>query len=618
MPNIVHPTAIARIGRSLLSRSGNLSESDDLLLGRYLDNRDAEAFSALVARHGPMVYAVCRRVMGDVHRSDDAFQATFLILARRASDVKPREAVRAWLYGVAVRTALTARARIGHRLKREIPVASVPDRPAPIRAEADPDVLRILDEEIARLPEKLRAAVLLCELDGMSRKDAAAQLRVAEGTLSSRLAAARKSLAARLKARGVSIPAVALVALLARAETASAVPGALTEAAARLATPNGVPAGVDELTQGVFKSLFIAKLTASAAGPLLLVGILVTAVLAEAPTPIAIEKTPLVVPPRLGLAPTFTLAPVPRPVPREGVIFVTSFSKERPAELYKPDGTLIGKPPVGDATSPWNARLSPDAKRAVVFRLGPIPQNTGPWTPNHLFVLDLDAREGPNEALMRDLRCPAAVWSPDGTKLYGSQVDPEKVNEPRELGKPIPLVSWVYDLKTNKKTPLAIPEGHEINDISSDGKVLLTATPDSLEAYPMRTYLVPLATLRHRPLTEKRFYGLRFSPDGKSILGQFVGAKGGEPWSFAVVSIADGSARRVKLPDGVRMLHHACWSPDGKRIAYHWQEEVPAPAGHASPSWRVSRVTVADVDGGNAKVIIRREDDKLIYGLDWR
>ena len=293
--------------------------------GRFLTSRDAEAFATLVARHGPMVYAVCRRVIGDVHRADDAFQATFLILARRAGDVKPREAVRAWLYGVAVRTALTARARAAHRSKKETPVASVPDRPAPVRAEPDPDFLRILDEEIAHLPDKLRAAVVVCELDGLSRKDAAIRLRIAEGTLSSRSGRSTEVPRGPPQVAGRIVPVAALGAFFARATTASAVPGNLTEAAARFATPAIVPPGVDELTRGVFRNLFLAKLTATIVGAVLLVGVLVTAALAESPSSSAPAAQPLPVPVRLSVVPTSTFAPVPKPVPREGVILVTSF-----------------------------------------------------------------------------------------------------------------------------------------------------------------------------------------------------------------------------------------------------------------------------------------------------
>src|SRR5205823_6152431 len=141
-------------------------------------------------------------------------QAAFVVLACRAAEVRPAEAVRAWLYGVAVRTARGVRAVTARRRARELPVPAVPDRAGEPVEPPDADALAILDEEVAALPEHLRVAVVLCELDGLSRRDAAARLAVAEGTLSSRLAKARKLLAERLRKRGVSLPAAGLGVLV--------------------------------------------------------------------------------------------------------------------------------------------------------------------------------------------------------------------------------------------------------------------------------------------------------------------------------------------------------------------------------------------------------------------
>src|SRR5438874_2474897 len=169
MPNHARPKApaLARVGRAAVARSAAPDATDGRLLGRFLAAADADAFAALVARHGPMVLAVCRRVAADHHLAEDAFQAVFLVLARRAADVRPPEAVRGWLYGVAVRAAREARAVSARRRAREFPVASVPDRPAEAIQPPDPDALRALDEEVAALPEHLRAAVVMCELDGV-------------------------------------------------------------------------------------------------------------------------------------------------------------------------------------------------------------------------------------------------------------------------------------------------------------------------------------------------------------------------------------------------------------------------------------------------------------------
>jgi hypothetical protein len=246
----------------------------------------------------------------------------------------------------------------------------------------------------------------------------------------------------------------------------------------------------------------------------------------------------------------------------------------------------------------------------------------GPWTPNHLWVFDLDATEGPKEPLMLDMGNPSVAWSPNGMKLYGSQVDPEKVDLPTEKGKPPALVSWVYDLRAKNKEPLALPTTHGIVDVSPDGSMLLTVVYDPFDPPSTRSYLVPLDTLKPRPLTETAFKGMCFSPDGKSVLGNRSEAPGGKLVSvpLAAVSVADGTERPIAVPKEAVRVNHACWSPDGKRVAYHWFEEVPAPAapipGNA-PKRFASRVTVADNDGRNAKTIVRR-DDLEVTGIDWK
>ena len=254
--------AVARTTRAI-ARPSETADTEGQLLDRFVQDRDEIAFAELVRRLGPMVLGVCRRVARG--NAEDAFQAAFVVLARRAADVRPREAVRGWLYGVAVRTAREARAVSARRFAREVPVAVVPDREAEPAEVPDTDALRTLDEEIAGLPDHLRVAVVLCELDGVSRKDAAAHLGIPEGTVSSRLAKARKLLAERLRKRGIALPAT--LGILAHA----AVSPRLIAQTSAFATPGAaVPAAVACLTNGVFRTMFFQKLTIGAACTLLL------------------------------------------------------------------------------------------------------------------------------------------------------------------------------------------------------------------------------------------------------------------------------------------------------------------------------------------------------------
>src|SRR5262249_51181418 len=155
------------------------------------------AFAALLRRHGPMVLGVCRRLVSNASDAEDAFQATFLVLARKAASVVPRELVGNWLYGVAYRTALKAEALSARRRAVERQVEAVPDPPTSPE-QVGRDLRPLLDRELERLPAKYRVPVVLCDLEGRTRREVAGQLGIPEGTLSSRLAAARKLLAGRL------------------------------------------------------------------------------------------------------------------------------------------------------------------------------------------------------------------------------------------------------------------------------------------------------------------------------------------------------------------------------------------------------------------------------------
>jgi RNA polymerase sigma factor (sigma-70 family) len=254
--------------RQAARRSADNRLSDGQLLERFIVCRDEAAFTALVRRHGPMVLGVCRRVVGTFHDAEDAFQATFLVLVRRAASVRPREAVGNWLYGVAYRTALAARARISRHRRKEKQVQNMPERPAEPEP-AWPDLQALLDRELNRLPDLYRLPVVLCALEGRSRREVARQLNIPEGTLSSRLAAGRQLLARRLARHGLALSGASVAALLAESGASASVPAALlastTKAALLVAAGQTAAAGlvsaqVAALSEGVLRMMFVAKL----------------------------------------------------------------------------------------------------------------------------------------------------------------------------------------------------------------------------------------------------------------------------------------------------------------------------------------------------------------------
>jgi RNA polymerase sigma factor (sigma-70 family) len=250
------PTILRHLRQALL-RHDVRDLTDGQLLDCFLLRHDEAAFEALLRRHGPMVLGVCRRVLGDTPDAEDAFQATFLVLVRKAASIVPRELVGHWLYGVAHRTALKARSVAARRRAKERQVAAMP-QPQPLEDSWD-DLQPLLDRELARLPETYRVPIVLCDLEGKSRKEAARQLAVPEGTVSSRLARGRRLLAGRLTRHGVTLSAGALAALLA-GRASAAVPAPLFNVTLQAATAGEVSVRVATLTEGVLKAMLATRL----------------------------------------------------------------------------------------------------------------------------------------------------------------------------------------------------------------------------------------------------------------------------------------------------------------------------------------------------------------------
>jgi RNA polymerase sigma factor (sigma-70 family) len=219
---------------SCLPATGGEELSDGQLLERFAQLGDQAAFTVLVRRHGPMVLGVCRRVLHHAHDAEDAFQATFLVLVHKARSLRQSNLLSSWLHGVAYRTALHARSRTARRSLHEREAA----RLSPTASEREPvwkALLERLDEELACLPEKYRAPLVLCYLEGKTHAEAARFLGWPVGSMSARLARARELLRRRLQRREKSFPAVLFPLFLARPLEPVSLPGWLLDTACQAA-----------------------------------------------------------------------------------------------------------------------------------------------------------------------------------------------------------------------------------------------------------------------------------------------------------------------------------------------------------------------------------------------
>jgi RNA polymerase sigma factor (sigma-70 family) len=238
-------------------------QTDGQLLARFVAGHDEDAFAALVRRHGPMVLGVCRRVLRNVHDAEDAFQASFLVLARKAAAVANRDSVGCYLYAVAYHTALEAARANARRRARERQVDEMPHpEVAPVELQ---DWRALLDREVSRLSEKYRTALVLCDLGGRPQRQAATLLGVSLSTLSSRLTRARSLLAKRLSARGLVVSCGGLAMTLATDLAAAQVSAAQANSTARVAALVAAGQLVGESTapvllmKGVMQAMLMKK-----------------------------------------------------------------------------------------------------------------------------------------------------------------------------------------------------------------------------------------------------------------------------------------------------------------------------------------------------------------------
>jgi RNA polymerase sigma factor (sigma-70 family) len=296
-------------------------EDDRALLGRFAAERDEAAFASLVRRHGVMVLGVCRRAVGDAHLAEDAFQATFLVLARNPAAAAGSSSVAGWLFGVARRVGLAARRSERRREQRERRASDV-SPPSP-RPDFD-DLLRVLDEELAALPACYRDPLIACFLREQTQDEAARQLGWSLSTLRRRLDRAKELLRARLARRGATLSAGLFAGALARSAAAAVPPVALG---------HPVPASVERLAAAGLAGSTAAKTAAAVAGVLLLGGVAVLG---------GVAAPPLDPPTATPTAFVATAAPVPAATRqwvtlRGRVVFPAKREVPRPREILRTD-----------------------------------------------------------------------------------------------------------------------------------------------------------------------------------------------------------------------------------------------------------------------------------------
>lgn len=549
--------------------------ADARLLERFAAGGDAAAelaFAALVERHGPMVLRTCRSVLRDDHDAQDAFQATFLVLARKAGTLRVRGSLGPWLHAVAARVALASRsARLRRRTHERRAAEMAATRES---GRVGDDLGSTLHEELGRLPDRFRAALVLCGLEGLTQQQAAEQLGWPLGTLQSRLARGRERLRLRLIRRGLAPPTVLLAVGLLEKEASAALPPSAIEATARAAAriaaggiATGISPGALALATQMQRSFLMNKLRIVAGG-LLAAGVVIGGVVlihgAEADGPPADPQ-----PPRAAPAEE---VPIVRTLEHGEQILGVAFSPDGKAlasagngggALVKVWSTRTGKMlhKLGGAWVGWRSvAFSPDGKRLVAVGdagNGRRADKSG-GEPFRLW----DAETGELSWKAAEIDPPAeflaVAYSPDGKTLavggrsgalfrgFNPKIGVLRLHDSRtgDLIRDIPGIDDVWALA-----------------FSPDGKTLAVGTNSNgrVLRFDAETWTLKDETPISRPTS------LAFSPDGETLaVGQLGPA--GQQGSVTLIDQAGGAEPRGFATQPESILSVA-FSPDGKHLA---------------------------------------------------
>jgi RNA polymerase sigma factor (sigma-70 family) len=509
--------------RSLLQQR-DAQRGNGPLLEAFVTRRDPQAFEALVGRYGPMVLGVCRRVLHNEADAEDAFQATFLVLVRKAASIRKRASVGSWLYGVACRTARQLKLREARRRRKEAEARTV-QHDEPSAEELWRDLEPLVDRELERLPERYREAVVLCDLLGQTKREAAAQLHIPEGTLSSRLARARQRLRKRLAGAGAALTSGSLAAVLAEHPAVAATLLAQT-----------VRSGLAVATGGSLASVVserIAHVTQEVLGAMLLSKWKVVGVLCLA----------------LGLAGLVAARAVQAPDAQAGKQEPAP-AVNRPAQPPAPADAVPAAVRFRMAGIPGLVRFSPSGKTLLAVSTKQLER----W--------DLAAGRSLGKIDLGDQsRGYAAALSPDGKVLALGSV--HGAIRRWEIGTGRPLQAFQLPaLGAIKEIPPGGPDANAVGALafSADGRMLAAV------GWDRKLYLWEVATGRERAATWQQPDGavatVLFSPDGRRV------AVASDTWrthlhdlqTGKVLSTLDGMPRAF-MDDGKRL---ALWNHYGR------------------------------------------------------